>query len=223
MKKKEFDEIQINNPLLRKSLERSPFLVPEGYFSTLKDEIKLKKRISELGESSFILPSAYHETLRQDILSKISENELKKLIPSKNPAVPSGYFEDLQERILSKFTKADTNDVDKGLKEPKKPIQKTPIRRLGIRKWMPYVAAASITIAIALFAILDGVKIPNGGNVGYSAQVKEIPTEEIINYLAYYSEAGDSQYLSEHLNDRSTNITDNIPSQEIEAYLEYGL
>jgi hypothetical protein len=31
------------------------------------------------------------------------------------------------------------------------------------------------------------------------------------------------QYLSEHLNDRSTNITDNIPSQEIEAYLEYGL
>ena len=223
MKKKEFDDIQINNPLLRKSLERSPFLVPEDYFSTLKDEIKLKKRISELGESSFILPSAYHETLRQDILSKISENELKKLIPTKKPAVPSGYFEDLQERILSKTTKSDINDADKSQKELKRFIPKTTTRRLGVRKWIPYMAAASITIAIALFAILDGVKTPNGRDTGYSAKMEEIPTEEIINYLAYYSEAGDLQYLSEHLNDRSTKITDNIPSQEIEAYLEYDL
>lgn len=223
MKKKESDEIQINNPLLRKSLERNPFLVPEDYFSMLKEEIMLKMRISELGEDAFVVPSTYQKTLRQDILSKISENKLKTLIPAKKPAVPSGYFEDLQERILSKTTRVNVDGSDKNHKESKKPVQNTPIRRLGVRKWMSYVAAASITIAIALFAILDGVKIPNGGNIGYSAQVEGIPTEEIINYLAYYSEAGDLQYLSEQLKDRSTNITDNIPSQEIEAYLEYGL
>lgn len=223
MKKKESDETQINNPLSRKNLERNPFLVPDNYFSSLKEEIKLKKRISELGEPSFVVPPTYQKTLRQDILSEISENKLKTLVATKNPLVSSGYFEDLQEKILSKTIRVDNDDANERHKEFKKPIPRTPSRYLGIRKWAPYVAAASITIAIALFAILDDVKISEGRNMNYSAQVEEISTEEIINYLAYYTEAGDLQYLSEQLNDRSTNITDNISSQEIEAYLEYGL
>lgn len=223
MKKKESDETQINNPLLRKSLERNPFLVPEDYFSTLREEIILKKRIVKLGEPSFVVSPTYQKALRQDILTKISENELKTLVPTKNPAVPPGYFEDLQKRILNRTTKVDIDGNDESYEEHDKTIQGKPSRRLGIRKWIPYVAAASITIAVALFTILEGVKLPNGNSLDYFAQVEEIPTEEIINYLAFYTEAGDLQYLSEQLNDRSTNITNNIPSQEIEAYLEYGL
>ncbi len=221
MKKKESDEIQINNPLLKKSLERNPFLVPEDYFSILKDETILKKRISELGNSSLILPAKYHKSLKQDILSKISEIELKTVFPTKNPAVPAGYFEDLQKRILSKTTRVDNDDANESLKETETAVQETTSRRLGIRKLIPYAAAASI--AIALFAILDNVRIPSEKNIDYSAQVEEIPTEEIINYLAYYTEASDLLHLSEQLNDRSKAITDNIPSQEIEAFLEYSL
>ena len=225
MRKKESSGAQINNPLLRKSLERNPFSVPEDYFLKLKEEITLKKRISELGESSFIVPPTYQKTVRQDILLKIRENELRALFPIKKPAIPSAYFEDLQKRILNKTTRVDVDASEnyRSHQNRKQVIQGKTSPNLGIRKLIPYMAAASITIAVAFFAILDGVKLPNGRDLDYFAQVEEIPTEEIITYLAHYTEAGDLQYLSEQLQDRSTNITDQIPSQEIEAYLEYGL
>jgi hypothetical protein len=219
MKKKETGESEINNILLREALKGNPFLVPEDYFSTLKKEIILKKNISMLGESSFIVPQNYQKNLSQDILSKISEERLKEFIPTHKPSLPIAYFDDLQKRILSKTIKADEDDTI----FPKKESIVKPIKRLGVRKWISYVAAASITIAIGLFAILEGVKLTTDQNSNYNTQINKVPTDEIIGYLAYYSEPGDLQYLSEQLNDVSVNFTEDLSSQEIEAYLEYGL
>jgi hypothetical protein len=223
MKKKESGETEINNSLLRKTLERNPFLVPDNYFSALKEEIEFKKKIAELGDPSFIVPTTYQKTLKQDILTKISENELSTFIAKENPALAPDYFEDLQERILSKTSKATPYERVETHKEAKESLRETSRKRLGIYKWIPYMAAASIAVAIALFTIFDGSVTSNETSGNSFVQVEKIPTDEIIDYLAFYTEAGDLLYLSEQLNDRSLDITDNISTQEIEAYLEYSL
>jgi hypothetical protein len=218
MKKKTPTDNQINDLFLGEALKGNPFLVPEDYFSTLKKEITLKKNISELGETSFIVPTNYQENLKQDILSKVSESNLKNLIPNSNPVVPVGYFDDLQQRILNKTTKS-----DKASEKLKKTIDKKPIKQLGIYKWIPYVAAASIAIIIGLFAILEGTKLTTQQGINYSTQIDIVPTDDIINYLAFYSEVGDLEHISGQIQDQSNNFIEGLSSQEIETYLEYDL
>lgn len=219
MKKQDMDDKHINDPLSMEALKRNPFLVPESYFSTLQQEIQLRKRISELGESSFITPEDYQDHLRQDILSKVSEQKLKEQIPNSMSGVPAGYFNDLQKRILSQTV---GNKIEQ--EQYNEPSQGKPVKRLGIRKWIPYAAAASITVAIGLFAILDGVKTSQHKQAtDYFAQIETVPTDEIINYLASYTEPGDLQHLSEQLQDRTGDLADDLSAQEIEAYLEYSL
>lgn len=227
MKKREIDDIQINDLLLKETLKGNPFLVPKDYFSTLRDETILKKNISTLGESSFIVPQDYQKNLNQDILSKISEERIKEFLPTHESTLPTGYFNDLQARILSKTIGVSEVDgvLDKVANNEiaEKEITDKPVRRLGIRKWASYAAAASIAIIISLFVILDGDKLTTDQNINYSAQINSVPTDEIISYLSYYSETGDLLYLSDQLDDLSIDLIEDFSSQEIEAYLEYGL
>lgn len=228
MKNQETDDNKMNEFFLGDILKRNPFLVPEGYFSALKKETLLKRDIAELGESSFILPENYQESLRQDILSKISEDKLRILVPKHEFSTPSGYFDNLQKKILSKTSGAeDANIVELNtINKPseyefiEKVAKKTITKRIGIRRLIPYAAAASITIAIGLFTLLEGVK---NQSTNYSAQIHSLPSDEIISYLAFYSEVGDLQHLSEQLSDRTDGLTEGFSSQEIEDYLEYGL
>ena len=219
MNKQDINNKQINDPLLMEALKGNPFLVPEDYFVTLQQNILLKKCISELGETSFVTPADYQDTLRQDILSAISEQKLKEILPDKISGVPVGYFNDLQKRILSQTV---------GKKVEEKVVvdlvQKTPIRRFGIRKWIPYASAAAITIAISIFALVEGIKTSQHKKAtDYSAKIEVISTNEIINYLASYTESGDLKHLSNSLQDRTDDIVNDLSQQEIEAYLEYSL
>ncbi|HLT42581.1 MAG TPA: hypothetical protein VKZ95_07735 [Sphingobacteriaceae bacterium] len=225
MKKREIDDIQINDPLLKETLKGNPFLVPKDYFSTLRDETILKKNISTLGETSFIVPQDYQKNLTQDILSKISEEKIKEFLPASESALPPAYFNDLQKRILSKTVGASEDDVvvDKGTKEIAEQETNKPVRRLGIPRWASYAAAASIAVLISLFVILDGDKLTTGQNINPSAHISSVPTDEIISYLSYYSEAGDLLYLSDQFDDLSVDLTEDFSSQDIEAYLEYGI
>lgn len=219
MNKQNIDNEHINDPLLMETLKGNPFLVPEDYFVRLKQEILLKKRISELGEASYVTPKGYQDSLRQDILSGISEQKLKKKLTNPISDVPVGYFEDLQKRILNQIV---GEKVEKEISV--EPVQNTPARRLGIRKWIPYASAAAITIAISVFAIVEGVKTSQHKNAtDYSAKIEVVSTDEIINFLASYSEPGDLQHLSNQLQDRTDDIVDDLTEQEIEAYLEYSL
>ncbi len=215
MKKKTQTDNQVNDLFLGETLKGNPFLVPEDYFSTLKKEITLKRNISELGQTSFIVPEDYQRNLTQNILLQISENNLKNFIPDANPVVPVGYFDDLTVRILNKTTR--NNEISQ------KAIDEKPIARLGIRKWIPYVAAASIATVIGLFAILEGVKVATQQDINYSTQINIVPTDDIISYLAFYTEVGDLEYISGQIQDQSNPFIDGIPSEEIETYLEYGL
>jgi hypothetical protein len=148
--------------------------------------------------------------------------KLKEIARDSKLSVPEGYFEDLQLKILSKTRKY---NVESELfdQNPLDTVDGKPIRRLGIYKWMPHIAAA-IAIVIGLFTILEGEKMtaePSPTN--YSAQIQSVPTDEIINYLAYYSEIGDIEYISEQIQDQSNNFIEGLSSQEIETYLEYIL
>ena len=219
MDKQDKKNTHLNDPLLMETLKGNPFVVPEDYFVTLQKEILLKKRISQFGDDSFIIPENYQDALRQDILAGVSEQKLKERLPVSMSDVPADYFNDLQKRILSQTV---------GKKAEKEisvePLQKTPVKRLGIRKWMPYAAAAAITVAISVFAIIEGVKTSQHKiATDYTAKIEIVSTDEIINYLASYSESGDLQHLSNQLQDRTFDIVDDLSEQEIEAYLEYSL
>ncbi len=219
MNKQDINNKHINDPLLMEALERNPFLVPEDYFVTLQEEILLKKRISELGDASILTPEGYQDALHQDILAGVSEQKLKRAISNPVSDVPAAYFNDLQKRILSQT-------VGKKVEEEVvvEPVQKTPIRRLGIRKWIPYASAAAITIAISVFAIIEGSKTSQHKKAtDYATKIEVISSGEIINYLASYSESGDLQHLSNQLQDRTNDIVNDLSEQEIEAYLEYSL
>lgn len=225
MNKQNIDNEHINDPLLMETLKGNPFLVPEDYFVTLQEEILLKKRISELEEPSYVTPKGYQDSLRQDILSRISEQKLKEKLPHPISDVPAGYFEDLQKRILNQTVgkKAEEGISIEPLQSVE-PLQKTPVRRLGIRKWIPYASAAAIAIAISVFAVVEGVKTSQHKKAtDYAAKIEIVSTDEIINFLASYSESGDLQHLSNQLQDRTDDIVDDLTEQEIEAYLEYSL
>ena len=222
MQKKETDMDQFHDSILRKTLEKNPFLVPEGYFSTLQKDTIFKKNLSALGPTSFITPLDYQKSLTQDILSTIGENKIRELSPDAKFTVPEGYFEDLQIKILSKTTK-NNGESELFIPKPLDTNHDKPIRRLGIYRWMPYVAAA-IAIIISLFTILERNSLTTDSDpINYSAQIQSVPTDEIINYLAYYSEIGDLEYISEQIQDQSPNFIEGLSSQEIETYLEYSL
>lgn len=218
-KENETDKL-INDPLLSQALKGKPFLLPEEYFVNLKNEILLKKRISEMGDTSFITPKNYKDDLRQSILSKVAEQNIKSAVNSSEPKLSSQYLEDLQQRILNKTIHLKENS------SLKKTANQTPlkrIRKLGGQRWATYAAAASIFLTVGIFAILENKKDvteinPNNTTV----QVESLQTDDIIHYLSYYSEAGDLEYLSEQL-DGSESSTEYISTQEIQSYLEYSL
>lgn len=222
MENKKFGDI--NKKGLQQSLKRNPFTVPQGYFSMLKEETLLKTKIQKLGKSSFITPRDYQKVLNRDILTKVKETRLKNAFPSEGFNVPPSYFDNLQNRILEKTALSDKKSKSLYNQNDYTSRHRTLNWSAAARKWIPYATAASIAFAIALFAIFGELTLPNNRpGIDYSKQVDQISSEEIINYLASFSETDDIHYLSDQLSDRSLTIVDQMPSQEIEDYLEYGL
>lgn len=224
MRKEEETDKLIKNPLLKQALKGNPFLLPDEYFINLTNELLMKTRISEMGDSSFKIPAEYQDDLRLSILSKVTEQKIKTAVKSSKPKLSSDYIEDLQQRILNKTVHLDetvkeanhfkTSNDDKSFNK---------VRRIGQQKWITFVAAASLLLVMGIFAILEGKKNTTKLNSKTTiVQVESLQTDDIINYLAYYSEVGDLEYLSDQLED-SLNSTEGISTQEIKSYLEYSL
>jgi hypothetical protein len=184
---------------------RNPFEVPENFFSTLRQDIMAQVNIAEASSSPFSSPEHYQQQLRNDILLRISEEKLKTRVADPGFAVPEGYFENLSSDILLKTRPA-----------PKV----VPMRRTA--GWINWAVAASITLAVSTFAWFS-ISQPTSESDTLQANIEAVPTDDIIQYLSYYSETGDLITLSERMPDRSENFSESLSSEEIEAYLENSI
>lgn len=187
----------------------NPFSVPEDYFHNLTNEIIQRKNIIESTEKALLIPPNYPAELTDDILLRIKEEQLKSIVNHDGFTVPTQYFEQLQTTILSKTARKDSKII---------PIQKSR------RSWLRYASAASIALATSLFAFFQlSEKQGTSEVVQVEDIIDEVPAEDIISYLAFYSETGDYIILSEEFTEQSGDIKDSFSSEEIESYLENSI
>lgn len=190
---------------------RNPFSVPDDYFTSLRQDIMAQVKISQASHSPFSTPKPfstpenYEQQLRDDILLRISEENIKTRVAETGFVVPQGYFDTLSADILSK-----TGRVPKVL----------PIKRSA--PWYSWAAAASVALVISMFAWFSS-EPTDANNNPIQASIDVVPTDDIIQYLAYYSETGDLITLSERMPDRTENFSESLSSEEIEAYLENSI
>jgi len=207
MKNLDENENRKNEDGLTPNLQANPFSIPKDYFQTLKKEILFNTQLTKLSESTFSTSSDYQAQLTNDILAKVSEEKLKSSVPEDGFAVPDGYFEKLQNEIFKQT-----------VNQPRiVPLKKTKT------SWIFYTAAACLALAVSLFAFFSLNTSTNNTVANEHMNIDILPTEEIINYLAFYSETGDLITLSDQLSENSVNFTDSFSSDEIEAYLENSI
>lgn len=166
-----------------------------------------KYEIREDDKLGLTTPPNYQEDLTNDILAKISEDKLKAVISKDGFSVPEGYFADLQASI-------EKQTIDKHK------IVKFKTTRTA---WMSYVAAACIILAAATFALFTPTQSDESAIAYEQSNIDVVPTEEIISYLAFYSETGDLNELVEQLPEEPLDITDSFSSEEIQLYLENSI
>ncbi|MBK9932594.1 MAG: hypothetical protein IPP05_00255 [Cytophagaceae bacterium] len=80
---------------------KSPFTVPEGYFSELEDRILSEVRVRTLTEDQpFQAPEGYFESFEERILGAIKTEEFPKEQPFK---ASEDYFSELENQILGRI------------------------------------------------------------------------------------------------------------------------
>ena len=204
------DQNLLNNP----RLQENPFSVPKDYFHDLTSSIIRKKNIIESTDEAWSVPQNYQEELMNYILLKVSEEKLKSKINTDGFTVPANYFNQLQSSILDKTSKEEIlNDG-----------QIVPFKRSQYRSWIKYVSAACITLAISAVAFFQlNEQEPEPETTQVEDIINEIRADEIISYLAFYSETGDYLILSEELAEESDDFEDSFSTEEIESYLENSI
>lgn len=205
------DQNLLNNP----KLQENPFSVPKNYFHDLTNSIVQKKNIIESTEKAWLVPQNYQEELTNDILLKISEEKLKSRITTDGFTIPTNYFDQLQSSILEKTSQEEKITAEE---------QIVPFKRSQYRSWIKYVSAACIALAISVLAFFQSnEQEPELATAQAEDIINEIPADEIISYLAFYSETGDYLILSEELSDESDDFEDSFSTEEIESYLENSI
>jgi hypothetical protein len=201
------EDWQKEAPILAAMDKTNPFLVPDGYFEEMHQQLQSRITISEFDneESFFKLPDNYFDTLTEKIISINKLEQLKQSSGSEIFSVPANYFNNLEASIKSTIAI-----------EPVK--QEAKIRSLT-SSWVTYAAAASITAIISL-----GIYF-NSRNNNIETQIAQLPADEIVNYLQLYSDAGDAPVIIENLDNtpQLSEMGSKITDQEIEQYLESNL
>jgi len=195
-------------PLLAAMAKNDPFTVPDNYFSGLQEQIKSRCLIEDVrfnNEDEFTVPAGYFESLPSQIEGRISEVNLRGLVPADGFSVPSDYFGSLEQRILAKTA------VTNGSEE----IIVRPLRS----SWLRYAAAACITLAVGSALIL------NNRNNSFETQLGNLPDQEIVNYLEMHADMGDTPVIMESLsqNLNLTSIGNEISDAELEQYINTTL
>lgn len=192
-------------PTLAAVEKTNPFSVPENYFEEMQEQIRSRITIYQFDSEHevFNIPVNYFDSLTEKIISANAIEQLKTE-ESEVFSVPDNYFEELEKNILSKV------DI---------PDSKESIVRRFANSWITYAAAACIT-AIVSFGIYFNTK-----NTTVEHQISELPSEDIVEYLQLYSDAGDAPLIIKGLNNE-TELSDfqlELSEQEIKQYLESNL
>ncbi|MFD2161083.1 hypothetical protein ACFSJU_01670 [Paradesertivirga mongoliensis] len=196
-------------PTLASMEKANPFTVPESYFAEMEEHLRRRVGITAFdnSENLFTVPAGYFEELEDNITSAVKLESIK----NDHGAIftlPERYFDSLEERIKSR--------IQPEITESEKP------RIRGIfSTWPAYAAAACIT-AIISFGLYFNLR---SNNNTIETEIAALPTDEIIDYLQLYSDAGDAAVILENIEDESalSQISSDISEQEIEQYLKLNL
>lgn len=185
-----------------KHLKRNVFTVPEDYFKTSRKKLLMQAKIMQQGEDVFQIPDNYPAALSERIMARVGTLSDEQSLPKSDGfSVPDDYFETLSDRIADQCK-------DTPVQALKKPFT-----------WIQYAVAACLLVGISLFTWIR-LNPSDTQETNTIVHINEVDTDDIIEYLAMYSEPGDMEYLSDQLDEDSQEMTDAFSSEDIEAYLE---
>jgi hypothetical protein len=190
--------------ILKNLAPAMPYAVPNGYFSSLADEVSDLVKIRELTDpqvswgtkTPFEGPSpAYFEGLAAQVLAKV--NEVPEF-STKNPyTVPRGYFEALPDIIVAKA---------KGQATTKKRV--------------PLFRTARLAASMALI-ILAGFAVMTMNNKSQNPlNLSAVSKTEIDQYVTANLDDFDTDLIINGLANTTTDKKINISDAEIKAYLD---
>ncbi|QNL49443.1 hypothetical protein H8S90_22380 [Olivibacter sp. SDN3] len=203
-------------------LNSNPFIVPENYFNSL--EIKIKQRIKVVNETKDFLkvPEGYFDTLQQRIHNRINQtelgkaddpsfvSELKNKAPTAGYTLPVDYFEGLTNKINRAVDSQTSKTVEQKASKGIKRMWST---------WIGYAAAACLAITVGVYTF-SPTNTPNS----LQQRFHNIPENEIISYLEYYTEPADLSVIDDMQLEESFQATERYFTEEdIEAYLDYNI
>jgi|GEM_PF-1013474 len=195
-------------PMLAVIEKENPFFVPSGYFEKMADQIQSQITVNQFDTNNTILeiPENYFNKLEDQIFSAIKLEQLKETTASEIFTVPESYFNILEEKITSKIHTGNGNNSQSKVKA----IFST---------WITYAAAACIMAFIGVGIYL------NTKSSDIESQFSQLPSDDIINYLQLYSDAGDAPIILESLDNEIelSDINSKISDQDIIKYLELNL
>jgi len=186
-------------PALAAIQKHNPFTVPNGYFSSVEDQVATAIFIDGLNkktnESGFEVPQDYFDNLRERIETNIKLAAWPKVEDAF--VVPTGYFDTLADTINHKIA----------FEEPKKEAKIIPLWR---RNFVKYASAA----CFVLIASYGAYFYQNNSTI-----MPVTPTAELANEQLLYDI--DESTIIEHLetqnNTRATNTS--ASDTEMENYL----
>ena len=208
---------------------KSPFTVPEGYFSELEDRILSEVSVRTLTEElPFIAPEGYFESFEERILGTLKTEEFPKEQPFK---ASEDYFSEMENQILGKISLEKINKKeafqipsdDYFAKMEADILQKTvgkkqsPFLEVFRNKKIFRYAASAIIVGGLGFGFYKYQEKP-------ADQFAQISSEEMVAYLAdqpltdadlelIVTEGGD-------LNIAATPVPEAVSEKEILKYLE---
>jgi hypothetical protein len=209
-------------PLVAGINKSNVYQVPSGYFDSLSDKIVESIQIPHFFNASipYKVPPNYFESLADNIINKIHNqkhkvenspvaNELNEIAPLLNTInkqnvffVPDNYFNEIK---ISDITK----------KAPAKVVT------LGgnVRKWVTYVAAASILFIIATGSFFYVDRHAHKQQVNLQQKLASLKEEEIISYLKDDEEILSGDLKPEEQSSKIQVLLKNTSDEEIENYL----
>ncbi|HEY0668239.1 MAG TPA: hypothetical protein VGD22_08705 [Sphingobacteriaceae bacterium] len=187
-------------PHIASAGRENPFVVPEGYFDTMREHVSARVAVEDMGKDLGLkVPKGYFNELPGLIEAKIAVEELKEELSSEGFKVPQGYFESLSDKI-----------IERTQSEPKRQLFSI------VPKWISYAAAACITgiIGISIWLNVNENSINN--------RLAKVPAGAIESYLNLYTDQTDVQVIEENMDTEKvfSGITNNISEQELEEFIE---
>lgn len=195
-------------------LRVNPFAVPDRYFEGLTKRSLLRATLQQNMKDGLTTPKGYFDKLPQDILGRIQAEELKARIPESGMAIPDAYFEGLTAKLMDAIHEAERKDVSP-------PTQDVPVRRMWAKKWLPYVAASVLAVAVGIASFINiNSSEPDTTAANF---LQTVPEQEIISYLELYAE---SDYMLYQVS-QDTQLDDwtgeEFSEADIEAYFNNTL